>query len=57
MRQTYKLEYRNGWGEYGIIEFRAYTLIDAQRIAKNYCTQNMIRVAWLVNESGKRYCI
>ena len=57
MKQTYKLEYRTGWGERNVVEFQARTLSDAMTIAKNYCTHHFIKVAWLMNKKGNRYAV
>jgi len=57
MKQTYTLEYRNGWGENGKVTFEARTYYDASTIAKNYCIHNFIKVAWLVTTNGKRMAI
>jgi len=57
MKQTYILEYRTGWGEHCEVMFQARTFYEARTIAHNYCVHHFIKVAWLINENGTRYCI
>lgn len=52
MKNIYTLEYRE-YGEKIIIKIEAKEFFDAERQAKEYCKENLIAVAWLMNEFGK----
>lgn len=53
MKSDYTLKYRTGWGENCEVTFHARYVLEAQRMAKNYCIHNFISIAWLYTESGK----
>ena len=57
MKQSYRLTYRTGWGENCEVSFQTRDIITAMEMAKNYCKQNFISVAWLHSASGRKYMI
>lgn len=54
MKTTYTLNCRNGYGESRTILFKAYTILDARRMAENWLKHNFIRSGWLSAKSSKR---